>query len=311
MNLRKYTFRTLFPVALIAVFTVCLASISAPASGTVVRFNSVMGSFDVRMFNARTSLTVANILNYVNTDRFDNSIVHRVDATWVQQANGSFVLDPFVIQSGDSVYPAGGVLTQITQDAVVQNEPGISNLRGTMALAKGNQPSSGTNNWYINLDNNSFLDTSTGGFTVFGRVVGNGMDVVDAISRLPTHQIQQAGTTVPMRGDLSQGITRDNFVIFTSVEVLNIPDGDYDFDGDVDGADFLLWQRSFGSTTNVAADGNGNAVVDAADLALWSNNYGAGPPLSTTVSVPEPATLVLLLLGLFAKPQAVWRVFCR
>jgi len=51
--------------------------------------------------------------------------------------------------------------------------------------------------------------------------------------------------------------------------------GDYDFDGDVDGADYLKWQRSFGSTTDLDADGNGNNIVDAADYTIWRDNYGS------------------------------------
>jgi hypothetical protein len=134
------------------------------------------------------------------------------------------------------------------------------------------------------------------------------MDVVDAISELPTYQVynaalQSIGSTVPLTGDVTQGVTRDNFVLFTSVEVLDIPEGDFDFDGDVDGADFLVWQRSIGSTTYLAADGNGNAIVDAADLALWSANYGATLP-PPAAAVPEPAAAVLFLLGLLAKTQA-------
>ena len=50
-------------------------------------------------------------------------------------------------------------------------------------------------------------------------------------------------------------------------------DGDYDGDGDVDGRDFLAWQRGFGSSQNLAADGNHNGSVDGGDLTMWSGAY--------------------------------------
>ena len=71
--------------------------------------------------------------------------------------------------------------------------------------------------------------------------------------------------------------------------------GDYDDDGDVDGADFLLWQRTLGSTTNLAADGSGNNIVDGPDLTIWRNNYGA-PAVPVAASVPEPAGVLLATL---------------
>lgn len=54
--------------------------------------------------------------------------------------------------------------------------------------------------------------------------------------------------------------------------------GDYDFDRNVDGRDFLKWQRSFGSAIDLDADGNGDGVVGAEDLILWQTNYDAGRP---------------------------------
>ena len=71
---------------------------------------------------------------------------------------------------------------------------------------------------------------------------------------------------------------------------------DYDDDTDVDGNDFLLWQRQLGATVpnGTGADGSGNGLVDAADLALWRTQFGTTPATSAVAAVPEPATMWLL-----------------
>ncbi|MCC6491779.1 MAG: PEP-CTERM sorting domain-containing protein, partial [Pirellulales bacterium] len=76
--------------------------------------------------------------------------------------------------------------------------------------------------------------------------------------------------------------------------------GDYDGDSDVDGNDFLAWQKSFGNTVTAGtgADGSGNGTVDAADLAVWQGGFGGPAAAATAGAVPEPATLVGALLGL-------------
>jgi hypothetical protein len=74
-------------------------------------------------------------------------------------------------------------------------------------------------------------------------------------------------------------------------------EGDYDGDNDVDGADFLLWQQTLGSTTELAADGSGNSVVDADDLTIWKQHFGERQSAAAAASVPEPS---MFCLGLTA-----------
>jgi peptidyl-prolyl cis-trans isomerase A (cyclophilin A) len=292
MNLRTI----LFPLAT-AIGVLCLSVHSATA--TVVRFETSLGNVNVRLYNAATPLNVANFLNYVTSDRYDGTFIHRS-------------IPDFVIQGGGYTYNASNnTAPHIAQFPMVQNEFGISNLRGTIAMAKlpppeeggppNGGPNSATSEWFFNLDNNaSNLDGQNGGFTVFGRVVGAGMTVVDSIAALPRYNLGGAFNTVPLRSATAP--LNESFVFVTNVSLLNFQAGDYDFNGTVNAADYSVWRSSIGSTTNSAADGNGNGVVDAADYVVWKNTLGlSGGPGAGAGSfeggVPEPSTVLLLLIS--------------
>ena len=94
----------------------------------------------------------------------------------------------FVIQGGGfKGAGSGSNFTSVMTAPPVVNEPGIANVRGTVSMAKlGGDPNSATSQFFISLgDNRANLDYQNGGFTVFGRVAGNGMAVADTISSLP------------------------------------------------------------------------------------------------------------------------------
>ena len=125
---------------------------------TVVRLGTVLGAVDVALFGQQKPITVANFLNYVNQGRY-----FKIDPTNGQLAS-SFVhrsIPGFVIQGGGYLgtvnpgNPANAQPTQVLHFPAIQNEPGISNTRGTIAMAKiGGQPNSATSEWFINLANN-------------------------------------------------------------------------------------------------------------------------------------------------------------
>ncbi len=173
----------------------------------VVRLNTVLGAVDVALFGPQKPITVANFLNYINQGRY-----FKVDPTNGQLAS-SFVhrsAPGFVIQGGgylgtvNPADPANAQPTQVLHFPAIQNEPGISNTRGTIAMARiSMQTNSATSEWFINLANNggppANLDTVDGGFTVFGKVVNNGMAVVDAIAALPRFNRGAPFTDLPLR----------------------------------------------------------------------------------------------------------------
>jgi peptidyl-prolyl cis-trans isomerase A (cyclophilin A) len=175
-------------------------------ANSVVRFSSNVGEIDIELFDTETPLTVANFLNYVESGRYDGSFIHRSAPGFVIQGGG-FGLN-------------GTMVLPVTTSSAVQNEPGISNLRGTVAMAKlGNNPNSATSQWFINLEDNAEnLDAQNGGFTVFGRVVGNGMAVADRIAAFSTYnataQLGGAFGNLPL-----QSVTND-LILFSTVRAL-------------------------------------------------------------------------------------------
>lgn len=74
-------------------------------------------------------------------------------------------------------------------------------------------------------------------------------------------------------------------------------DGDYNEDGRVDAADFVVWRDSLGSTDELAADGSGNGVIDAEDYNVWKNNFGTGATSQILKSIPEPSSLAMFAIG--------------
>jgi cyclophilin family peptidyl-prolyl cis-trans isomerase len=270
-----------------------LAVSAAPAQATIVRFQTSLGSIDVRLYDERTPLNVANFLNYVTNNRYDGTFIHRS-------------IPGFVIQGGGYFYNAqNNTAPHIQQFDQVMNEPGISNLRGTIAMAKlpppedggpiNGGPNSATSEWFFNLSNNNAidLDVQNGGFTVFGRAVGNGMNIVDAIAALPRFDLdpppQETFDTVPLRN----GSGLANRLVFVSdVQVLNVPRGDYSFDGAANANDYAVWRQTFGATTIADADGTGNLRVDAADYVLWRKSVASGAAGSLSpilAALPEPS----------------------
>jgi len=149
------------------------------AVGTLIRFNTTSGTFDVELLNADAPITVANFLSYQASPAYSGLIVHRSVPQFVIQGGG-FTLD-------------NGRITGVPTNPPIQNEfsAANSNVRGTLAMAmvSGNI-NSGTSQWFINVADNTFLDE--GKYTVFGRVLGNGMTVVDQINNLTTYDLKTA-----------------------------------------------------------------------------------------------------------------------
>ena len=155
------------------ILSIVMLSLALIAQSTVVRFETNFGNIDIEMKESAAPMNVQNFLNYVNDGDYDNSIIHRS-------------VPGFVIQGG-ALYSNGNALVEIPENNAVVNEFHLSNVRGTISMAKlENQPNSATNNFFFNVRNNSAnLDNQNGGFTVFGEVIA-GMNIIDLIASLYT-----------------------------------------------------------------------------------------------------------------------------
>ena len=179
------------------------------AGATTVRLATALGDIDILLFDEDAPQTVANFLNYVNDGDYIDSFIHRSVPGFVIQGGGFTFIDDIV-----DVVPV---------DPPVVNEFSRSNLRGTIAMAKvGGDPNSANSQWFFNLaDNSADLDNQNGGFTVFGEVIGDGMQVVDAIAAL---QIWNAGspfTELPLIDFSGSGqIQRVHLVMINAATVL-------------------------------------------------------------------------------------------
>ncbi|GAA5117755.1 hypothetical protein GCM10023212_07100 [Luteolibacter yonseiensis] len=153
-----------------------------------VRVTTTKGVFDVILYPDSTPKTVENFFKYVDAKSYENSFIHRSPAN-------------FVVQGGGYTHTTADGFKSIPTFGTVVNEPGLSNVRGTIAMAKvGGQPNSATSQFFVNVVDSLGLDSDNGGFTVFGRVPSSGMTVVDNINDLPTadYNITVGANVVPL-----------------------------------------------------------------------------------------------------------------
>jgi peptidyl-prolyl cis-trans isomerase A (cyclophilin A) len=147
----------------------------ALADGPKVQISTTMGDIVLQLDRVHAPQTVANFLRYVQEGHFDGTVFYRVVAGFVIQM-GSWDADVHAHPTHDPIS--------------LEANNGLSNLRGTVAMARGDDPASATAEFFINLADNAALDHqaadagNTTGYAVFGQVI-SGMDVVDKIAAVP------------------------------------------------------------------------------------------------------------------------------
>ena len=175
--------------ALVASLLVSSAwSFSATAqSAPQVKFQTSQGEFVVELYPEKAPKTVENFLQYVKDKHYDGTIFHRV-------------ISNFMIQGGgyDAKYAERKTRPPVQHEGRESlSKGGPRNTTGTLAMARTNDPQSATAQFFINVQDNGFLDPSAQqyGYTVFGKVV-SGLDVVMKIKTSPT------GSGGPFPGDV-------------------------------------------------------------------------------------------------------------
>lgn len=152
-----------------------MLTLPANAQNPVVSVETSMGSFSVELYPEKAPVTVANFLSYVDEGFYSGTLFHRVIAYFMIQGGG-------VDQS---------LKNKKTRDPIPSEaDNGLTNLRGTIAMARTRDINSANSQFFINVEDNNHLDKSeiSAGYTVFGKVVA-GMDVVDEISNVETDNI--------------------------------------------------------------------------------------------------------------------------
>lgn len=150
-----------------------------------VRMSTTKGDLNIVLYSSLTPGTVANFMAY----NYADTIFHRAPTGFVVQGGGY------------TTYAAPDVFESVTRNAPVANEPGISNVYGTIAMAKvGDDPDSATSEFFFSLGNNSAnLDNQNGGFTVFGRIASPSTSVLGTLASVPTStynvKLRQGGVT--------------------------------------------------------------------------------------------------------------------
>jgi cyclophilin family peptidyl-prolyl cis-trans isomerase len=170
-----------------------LAFLSSVQAGILAQFRTVFGDMDVELFEKDKPITVSNFVAYVNSGRYRDAFVHRLNPTFVVQGGGFYVANRGT---------ANAAIDYVQTFPPIRNEYGAgnvySNAYGTIAMAKqGGNTNSATSQWFINLANNYFLDTHDDNnyFTVFGRVV-RGTNVLNKLRSFTYWQGTSAETNI-------------------------------------------------------------------------------------------------------------------
>lgn len=137
-----------------------------------VLIETSMGNITLELYPKEAPITVKNFLEYVDAKFYDNMIFHRV-------------IEDFMIQGGG--FYSNGVQKRTNAPIKLESQNGLDNEKGTVAMARTNLSDSATSQFFINLNDNEFLNYGyrDEGYAVFGKVI-DGMDIVEKIGEVET-----------------------------------------------------------------------------------------------------------------------------
>ena len=159
----------------VAAFAVALAAGVAAAANPVVEFDTTAGVIKIELFPDAAPKTVANFVDYVKSGHYVGTQFHRV-------------IDGFMVQGGGFTtdFKQKPTKPPVVLESESSSKAGLTNVPGTVAMARTSEPNSATSQFFINVADNQRLNFAPGnpGYAVFGKVV-EGMDVVTKIAKAP------------------------------------------------------------------------------------------------------------------------------
>jgi peptidyl-prolyl cis-trans isomerase A (cyclophilin A) len=201
---KKYALISLIGLALLGA---CNAE-KAETAGRKVRMKTNKGDIVIELNSEKAPITVKNFLKYVGDKHYDGTVFHRV-------------IEGFMIQGGGFALDGGNLMEKKTGEGIKnESQNGLKNDKGTIAMARTNDPDSATAQFFINVTDNAMLNfPSNNGYAVFGKVV-EGMDVVEKIKAVETAEkplsmrhpatgetIQSAAGDVPVEPVVIESLT--------------------------------------------------------------------------------------------------------
>lgn len=273
----------------ITLFLISLMALPVLAVAKSALIETPLGDIEIELLEADAPKTVANFLQYIDSGKYTQSFIHRSDPG-------------FVIQGGGWTYTGPNAVALVVPFDSVENEFKVSNTRGTVAMAKkANQPDSATSQWFINLaDNSDNLDSLNGGFTVFARVIGDGMAVADAIAALPIVNAQGAFTDLPVINYSSGALLEENLVMTAVSEVTTTPD------------QFVMNAGLNDAWFNPNTDGQGFFITVLPDVGsvflAWFTYDTVLPDENATANLGSPGLRWLTAIGPIEGDHAVMKV---
>jgi len=251
----RYT--VIFILLLSSLVTSSARGVSHNTPKVVVDTN--FGEIALELFDVNAPVTVDNFLHYVNTDFYDGLAFHRI-------------IEDFMIQSGGYYVENLTIYYRTPTRGPIINESynGLSNIRGTIAMARGTDPNSARSQFYINHVDNLYLDRENDpcgyGYCVFGRVL-TGMDVVDAIAETPVVYVSPNFTHFPwpdIAEILQASIAPPGYWL----------EADLDNSGIVDLRDFAILASNWEKTAvEQPGDLDGDGTIDLIDLEMFASGW--------------------------------------
>ena len=173
------------------------APTTATAKVSKVRLKTSKGDIVLELNAEKAPISVENFLSYVKKKHYDGTVFHRV-------------INGFMIQGGGFKLDGKDLVEKETGKGILnESKNGLKNDRGTIAMARTNDPNSATAQFFINVVDNAGLNfPSNGGYAVFGKVV-EGMDVVDKIKAVQTRADARLGGDVPVEPITLQSATAE------------------------------------------------------------------------------------------------------